>query len=196
MKLDNAKDTLDDYTITAPIDGTIVTKNKKAGDNMMSGTSAAESNSMADIYDLSSLKFQLSVDETEVDKVKVGQSVSVTADAVEGEFVGEVTKVGIDGTSSNGVTTYPVDVEIKKYGTLLPGMNITAEIVVEEATGVLSIPVSAVQRGSVVYVKDDGVAPTETEKENKVKNRDEKPVPPTGPVTAGERQQVPQSEKS
>lgn len=36
-------------------------------------------------------------------------------------------------------------------------MNITAEIVVEQAQDVLAVPVSAVQRGNIVYVKDASV---------------------------------------
>lgn len=157
ISLQKSQENLDDYTIKAPIDGTVVTKNKKVGDKLESGSSAASSgssNAMAVIYDLSSLKLQLDVDETEVALVSVGQSVSITADAVEGKtYTGTVTKVGIDGTSSNGVTTYPIDVEIIEYGELLPGMNVTAEIVVEEVKNALAIPVSSLQRGNVVYVK-------------------------------------------
>lgn len=161
ISLDKAKQDLEDYTIKAPIDGTVVTKNKKAGDKLESGSAAASSSSggtsaMAVIYDLSSVKFQLDIDETEVREISVGQEVTVTADALEGQtFTGKVTKVGVDGTSSNGVTTYPVDVEITEYGELLPGMNITAEIVTAEAENVLAVPVSSVQRGDVVYVKGE-----------------------------------------
>ena len=48
----------------------------------------------------------------------------MTADAVQGTFTGTVTKVGVNGTSENGVTTYPVDIAIQDYGDLLPGMRI------------------------------------------------------------------------
>ena len=155
ISLSKSKKNLEDYTIKAPIDGTVVTKNKKKGDKLENGSNSGDS-AMAVIFDLSSLKLQMSVDETEVQLVKVGQEVSITADAIEGKtFKGTVTKVGIDGTSSNGVTTYPIDVEIKEYGELLPGMNVTAEIVVQEVKGVLAVPVTSVQRGNVVYVKGE-----------------------------------------
>lgn len=157
ISLNKAREELDDYTIRAPIDGTVVVKNKKAGDKLENGSaSSSDSSAMAVIYDLSSLKLQLDVDETEVQQISVGQEVTITADAIEGQtFTGTVTKVGIDGTSSNGVTTYPIDVEITDYGDLLPGMNVTAEIVVAEAKNVLAVPVSSVQRGDVVYVKGE-----------------------------------------
>lgn len=159
ISLAKAKKNLEDYTIKAPIDGTVVTKNKKAGDNLENSSASSSgtgANAMAVIYDLSSLKLQLNVDETEVMQVSVGQSVSITADALEGqEFMGTVQKVGIDGTSANGVTTYPIEVVVTEYGDLLPGMNVTAEIVVEEVTDVLAIPVSSLQRGNVVYIKGE-----------------------------------------
>lgn len=155
LSLDNANKTLEDYTIKAPIAGTIVTKNVKAGDKLENSTSNANTSQMAVIYDLTCLKFELSIDETEIQKVKVGQEVTVTADAVEGSFTGVVQKVGVDGTAENGVTTYPVEVRIDNYGDLLPGMNVDASIEVESAENVLAIPLSSVNRGNVVYVKGD-----------------------------------------
>ena len=46
-------------------------------------------------------------------------------------------------------------VRINEYGDLLPGMNVDASIVVESADNVVAIPVSAVNRGDVVYVKGE-----------------------------------------
>ena len=107
------------------------------------------------------LKFELSIDETDIGKVFVGQPVNITADAVGGTFTGVVDNVSINGTSSNGVTTYPVTVVMTEYGDLLPGMNVDAEIVITQAVDVLSVPVSAIRRGNMVYVKGD-----KTEKED------------------------------
>lgn len=57
-------------------------------------------------------------------------------------------KVNINGTTSNGVTTYPVTVRIDgSPQELKPGMNISARIIVEDAGQVLCIPVEAVSRG-------------------------------------------------
>lgn len=153
INLDEANDALENYTIKAPIDGTIITKNKKAGEKLEQGSSSTEP--MAVIYDMSVLKVNLSVDESEIRDVKVGQVVNITGDAVDGQFRGEVTKVGIDGTSANGVTTYPVEITIKEYGDLLPGMNVDCVIEVEATDEVISVPVSAIQRGNTVYVEGD-----------------------------------------
>ena len=152
-QLKNAQKNVDDYLIEAPIDGTVVTKNAKAGDTLDS-TNGAEP--LCVIYDLSCVKFSIDVDETEIALVKVGQKATITADAVDGEFEGTVIKVPVDGVNQNGVTTYTIDIQIDNYGDLLPGMNIDAEIVVEEAQNVLAIPVNSVNRGNIVFVKDNG----------------------------------------
>ncbi|MBO5930297.1 MAG: efflux transporter periplasmic adaptor subunit, partial [Clostridia bacterium] len=56
----------------------------------------------------------------------------------------------------NGVTTYPVTVEITDFDDqLLPGMNIDAEIVTSNIENALCVPVSAVNRGNTVYVKGE-----------------------------------------
>ena len=151
ISLEDAQKNLDDYTIKAPIDGTIITKNKKAGEKLEQGTANTEP--MAIIYDMSVLKVSLTIDESDIHNIEMGQSVSIKADAVKGRFTGEVTKVGIDGTSSNGVTTYPVEISITEYGDLLPGMNVDCEIQIEAVEDVIAVPVSAIQRGNTVYVK-------------------------------------------
>ena len=154
LQVKNAQKTVDDFLVEAPIDGTVVTKNAKAGDTLDMSNNNAEP--LCVIYDLSCVKFSIDVDETEIALVKVGQKATITADAVDGEFEGTVIKVPVDGVNQNGVTTYTIDIQINDYGDLLPGMNIDAEIVVEEAENVLTIPVNSVNRGNIVFVKDDG----------------------------------------
>jgi HlyD family secretion protein len=111
---------------------------------------------MCKIYDLSYLTMDISVDELDVSEVKVGQKVTITADAVEGKtYEGVVTNVSLSGTTSNGVTAYPVTVKITETDGLLPGMNVDAKIVVESVSNVLTIPVSAVSRGNSVLAQSD-----------------------------------------
>ena len=101
------------------------------------------------IYDLSALTFDINIHELDINKIQVGQQVEITSDALDGQsFTGTVDKVNINGTTSNGVTTYPVTVRIDSSPQeLKPGMNISARIIVEDAGQVLCIPVEAVSRG-------------------------------------------------
>ena len=150
--LENAQENLEDYSITAPISGTVVTKTAKAGDNIEGGSSGT----LCTIYDLSYLEMTMSIDELDISSVEVGQEVRITADAVEGTtYTGVVTEVSVAGTTSGGITTYPVTVRIDETDGLLPGMNVDAEIVVSSADDVLSIPSAAVSRGDMVLVTAD-----------------------------------------
>ena len=57
---------------------------------------------------------------------------------------------------------YPVTVQIDNPPEdLLPGMNVDATIVVDEAADAIDVPISAVQRGNIVYVKDDSAKNTD-----------------------------------
>lgn len=150
LSLDNQNDNLDNYTITSPIDGTVIDKEYKQGD------SYEANKTLCTIYDLSYLKFTMNIDELDISNVTKGQKVTVTADAVEGKtFEGTITKVSISGTTTNGVTSYPVTVRIDDADGLLPGMNIDAEIVLAQSDDVLAVPVEAVTRGNRVLVKTD-----------------------------------------
>ena len=151
-KLSNTQDSVDDYTITAPISGTVITKNAKVGDKISKNSSGTTT--MAVIYDLSTMTLEMSVDELDVSSIKVGQSVEITADAVEGEtFTGTVTNVSLQSSYSNGVTNYPVTVTLDDTGSLLPGMNVDAKIILDSSEDALVIPASALMRGNRVYVK-------------------------------------------
>lgn len=151
INLDKLIESGDNYNITAPISGQVITKNAKAGDKIDNSNSQEE---MAVIYDMSLLKFELMIDELDINKVSVGQKVKVTADALDSkEYTGYVQDVSIHGTATSGVTSYPVTVVIEDFDSdLLPGMNIDAEIEVGNAKGVLAVPKSAVSRDNVVYV--------------------------------------------
>ena len=129
-KLSNTQDSVDDYKSS-------------------SGTTT-----MAVIYDLSTMTLEMSVDELDVSSIKVGQSVEIMADAVEGEtFTGTVTNVSLQSSYSNGVTNYPVTVTLDDTGSLLPGMNVDAKIILDSSENALVIPASALMRGNRVYVK-------------------------------------------
>lgn len=160
-KVDSTKERYDNYTITAPISGQVITKSVKEGDTI-SRNSGSSDTTLAVIYDLSQLTFEMSVDELDVRSVQVGQKVSVTADALEGQtFTGTVTNVSLESVQSNGVTNYPVTVTLDETGDLLPGMNVDGVILLDQTEDALMIPIDSLMRGNRVYVKDDTVKEAE-----------------------------------
>lgn len=150
ISYDKQIEQLEDYTITSPISGTIVDKYYNAGEN-------SEANQvLCTIYDLSYLTMTLSVDELDISDIAVGQSVTVTADAVDGmTYQGVVTKVSVAGTSTGSATTYPVTIRIDETDGLLPGMSVDATIELSSAQDVLAIPAAALNRGNTVLITAD-----------------------------------------
>ena len=156
LSVEDAENTLDNYTITAPISGTIIQKNVQAGETVGNESAAASTTPMCIIHDLRYLEMTLNVDELQILSMKEGQDVRITADAIPDKtFEGVVTNVSSAGTTTSGTTTYPVTIRIDDYGELLPGMNATAEIEVASADNALSIPNAAVIRGNYVLVTAD-----------------------------------------
>ena len=155
-KLDSTTEDYENYTITAPISGQVITKNVKIGDTISRNSNSETT--LAVIYDLSTLTFEMSVDELDVGNVEVGQTVEITADALENQtFTGKVTNISLESSQSNGVTNYPVTVTLDTTDGLLPGMNVDGVITLEQAEDTLMIPVESLMRGNRVYVKDDSV---------------------------------------
>lgn len=150
------------YTIVAPFDGTI-TKLGTANE----GDTVKQGEVLAVVSDMGHLEFSVSIDELDISQVAVGQVVKITADAIEETattpLTGKVSKVAMEGTSSNGVTTYPVTVTVDDDAAskLKTGMNIDAEILISDKSDVLMVPLEAVTKmgnRSFVYVKGDDSA--------------------------------------
>ena len=150
ISMQNLQDTMNNYTITAPISGTIIEKDAKVGDAVKTG------DTLCIVYDLSYLEMNINVDELQISSISVGPEVQNTADAVPDKtYVGTVTRVSMKGASNGGTTTYPVSIRIDDTDGLRPGMNANAEIVVAKANNALVVPNAAVVRGSYVLVTKD-----------------------------------------
>ena len=150
ISMQNLQDAMNNYTITAPISGTIIEKDAKVGDAVKAG------DTLCIVYDLSYLEMSINVDELQISSISVGQKVQITADAVPDKtYVGTVTRVSMKGASNGGTTTYPVTIRIDDTDGLRPGMNANAEIVVAQANNALVVPNAAVVRGSYVLVTKD-----------------------------------------
>ena len=163
ISLQNLQDTMNNYTITAPISGTVVEKSFKAGDKIESEALSAANGTLATLYDMSQLTFRMAVNELDINKVAVGQQVEITTQALSGQtFTGTVDKVNINGTTTNGFTTYPITVRLDGDGTelarqgLRPGMNVSAKIIGQSVENALCVPVGAVSRGNKLLVAAPG----------------------------------------
>ena len=126
MQLDYAKKQLIDYKIYSPIDGTISKQNIKAGEMPKIGEAISY------LSDLTHMELVVSIDDTDISKIKLGQKTSVKVDALQGTITKPlelvVTKIAVEGTTVNGTTTYPVTFAINNANEVKSGMNANIEI--------------------------------------------------------------------
>ncbi len=147
--LQDAKDKLADYYIRSPFTGLIAKINVKRLDSVGGGTVVATL-----ITDRKNA--ELSLNEVDAAKIKVGQGANLSFDALEGlNIAGEVSEIDLLGTASQGVVTYGVRIFFTTDdGRVKPGMSVSSAIVVEEKRAVLTVPNSAVKsRGRMHFVE-------------------------------------------
>lgn len=135
----DAQDALSDYAVVAPFSGTIAKVNVQTHDNASSGTAVAT-------LITNETYAELSLNEVDAAKVKAGQKVSLTFDAVDGLTIpGTVAEIDSVGTVSSGVVTYDVKISFDKQDSRVkPGMTVDATITTDSAENVLIVPASAV----------------------------------------------------
>jgi len=126
--------------IEAPFDGKITKISVSEGDSVDSNSSAFN------IADTSSFKIETSVDESEITKVSVGQSVDVVVSAINKEYEGKVTSVDAEGSSSGSSVSFGVEVTLEgDVSDLYTGMSSEMNIVIKESNNALLVPIQAVK---------------------------------------------------
>jgi HlyD family secretion protein len=148
--------TLDMAKLTAPFGGTVTASYSQAGDQVAPGTVSFR------IDDLSHYLVDVQVSESDINKIKVGQTVNLSFDAIVGKtYEGKVAAAARVGTLSATGVTYAVTVELlNPDDQVLPGMTSSVNIVVNQIDNVLTVPnraVRSVNQNLVVYVLKNNV---------------------------------------
>jgi HlyD family secretion protein len=137
----DAQAALKDYTIVAPFDGIIAKVPVQVNDQGSPSTAVVTLLTHAQVA-------QVTLNEVDVAKVKVGQKVSLTFDAVPDlTIAGTVSEVDPLGAATQGVVNYTIKIA---FGTqddrVKPGMSVSAAIVTDVATDVVVVPNAAIKR--------------------------------------------------
>lgn len=143
----DARGKLADYYIRAPFSGVVAEINVQIGDSV-SGSA---------ITFITRQKIaEISLNEVDVAKVKVGQKATLTFDAIEGLSIsGEVAEIDTLGTVTQGVVVYNVKIVFDTQDERVkPGMSVTTAIITDIKQDVLFVPNSAVKsEGNAQYVE-------------------------------------------
>ena len=166
--LSQAQASLQKTTIVAPVNGIVSALNVKLGERVV-GTAQMAGTEMLTIADMSRIEVRVDVSETDIAKVKIGDTAVIEADAYRTrKFTGVVSKVAVSGArgagaavasaTSDGGTNYTVHILIlpTSYSDLIasgsaqrripfkPGMSATVDIQTRRERDVLGVPVNAV----------------------------------------------------
>ena len=114
---------------TAPEAGTITNLNISKGQFIMAGAPVAT------ITDASQLLIKTGVSESQIAKLKRGQTVEISYPDLDTPFKGRVRGFGISPLA--GSATYPVEIELANTRSLLPGMVVSAKILTNRYTDLL-----------------------------------------------------------
>ena len=157
--VDSAQSTVDELSITAPFDGEVVAILTNVGDQVNSGSTATDA---IILVNRSILYTDVQVDETQISRVSVGDTATITFDALPNvTATGKVTFINPVGVSTSGVVNYTVRVQLDNNDpAILLGATATVTIDTGAASNLLTVPVSAVQSDAqgeyVMVVNSDG----------------------------------------
>ncbi len=157
-KVDAAQATINSLNIIAPFDGQVLSVDNRVGDVVLTGDLSVN------LADMNHLYVVAQIDESDIAKVKVGNKITATLDAVTGLMLtGKVTAVNPVGKEVSGIIKYEVHIDLDKVddGTFIPlGTTVDTVIQVKEASAALVIPITAIQnddKGEYVWlIKEDG----------------------------------------
>ena len=154
VSYENAKIALDDTIVRSPISGTIISRPVEVGQVISSPTSAVGGGTLLmTMADLSKVRVRALVDEIDVGKVSIGQTVSIKVAAYrDKEFFGTVSKVEPLAKIEQNVTTFPVLIDIdNKENLLLLGMNTDVVIEILNKDVSMSAPSMSLRTRKDVY---------------------------------------------
>ncbi len=180
-----AKDNLNRTTIYAPVDGTISKLDAELGERVV-GTQQMTGTEILRVANLNNMEVEVDVNENDIVKIEIGDEANIEVDAyLKKQFKGVVTSISNSASSdltADQVTNFKVKVRILKesyedmtkgkpenYSPFRPGMTATVDIITENKTNVLAVPISAVVvKSDTTAVKKDVLKELE-EKEKELK---------------------------
>ena len=142
--------------IRSTISGLILDIPVKVGNSVILSNTFNDGTTIATVADMSDLIFRGNIDETEVGQLLTGMDMKITIGALQNlKFDAKLEYISPKATDNNGANQFEIKAAVTVPGTnkIRSGYSANAEIVLERARGVLSVPESAIEfSGSDTYV--------------------------------------------
>lgn len=151
---DQAVSNVNDTVIVSPISGYIIGEPTPVGQTISSGIS--EPQVIMSVANLDNMQIDTLVDESDIGRVKVGQTVEFTVDAYPDEtFTGTVRLISRSAVTEDNVIYYTVYVDVANpEGKLLPTMTARTNIIIQQQDNALMVPSNCLYYdGDKRYVK-------------------------------------------
>lgn len=160
--LNEARNNLTKTTLFAPMDGTVYQVSVEVGERVAGASQFSSGTEIMRIADLNEMEVQVSINENDIIRVDIGDTVNIEVDAYYNRiFKGVVTQISSSSSSTqltaDQVTNYDVRIRIlpESYADLIdetkaykypfrPGMSASVEIITSQVLKALSIPIQAV----------------------------------------------------
>jgi HlyD family secretion protein len=173
---DQSVEDLSETTIRSPVTGVITRLTVHEGELVQGTAGMTQGTTLAQVADLDEMQAVVKLNEVDIAKIKIGDSVTLTLDSVEEkEFKGKVETIAPAGTARNNIVVFEVKIAlVDKSDFFRPEMTANADILVGEVTDVVKIPLEAiteregVKNVTLLTLKPDAVpdpTPTPTEEE-------------------------------
>ncbi len=132
--------------VRAPFDCTVLTRPVSIGQAVSGSGGFNSGTEVLTIADLNSMIINAQVNQADVPRLKVGETVQVTVEAVAGLVVtGVVERLSPQATIRNNIKGYPARIALKNVDPRVrPGMTANVKIPVASADQVTAVPLSAV----------------------------------------------------
>jgi HlyD family secretion protein len=150
--LREANDQLAKTTLVSPMDGQITRLAVEEGEVALASTFSRETGLLMTVSDLSVIQVNVLVDETDVVRLRDGDSTEITIDAFpDTTFTGRVTRVSqsasrgaATGAAADRAVDYDVEITLDDPPPeVRPDLSASAKIIINQRVGVLSIPIIA-----------------------------------------------------
>ncbi|MBR3407163.1 MAG: efflux RND transporter periplasmic adaptor subunit [Bacteroidales bacterium] len=145
--------------VRSTISGLILDIPVKVGNSVTMSNTFNDGTTIATVANMDDLIFDGNIDETEVGRLHVGLPVRITVGALQDvHFDAALEYISPKATESNGTNLFEIKASVKVPSgvTIRSGYSANAEIVLEQAPGVLTLAESAIQwegDSTFVYVK-------------------------------------------
>ena len=123
LGLVQAERALENATVRAPINGTVVLLNAETGQQGSSGSHVAT------LGDMGKLNLTVNVEQTDITRITPGQPVQISLYAIPDRFIeGVVERIAPVSDTSTGTVTFPVTIVLtdEELGGVRPGMTASA----------------------------------------------------------------------